>query len=102
MKKAKVSESLRSLLRKEIVRVIREAEQTSGEETPVQSKAEEPGVDPALEELTLNYIRRVRYEVEFPDHSDIVEMVSLIVETFGATSEERLQILRDVKLKTIR
>jgi len=102
MKKAKVDESLRSLIKREITRVIREVEQTSGEETPVQSKAEEPGIDPVLEQLTLNYLRRVRSEVQFPEHSDVVDMIALIVETFGPTSEERLQILRDVKNKTIR
>lgn len=95
MKKTIQLETLRSLIRKEIATAINPQQ---GQEI----EPEQPGIDPRLAELTSNYIRKLRMTSEQFEPEDVIEMVALIVSAFGETSEQRLEILKGVKYKTVR
>lgn len=98
MKKSLQLETLRSFIRKEVAAAINpEQGQEVKPDVPQQD-----GIDPRLAQLTSNYIRKVRMTSEQFEPEDVIEMVALIVSAFGETSEQRLDILRGVKSKTIR
>lgn len=97
MKKSLQLETLRALIRKEIASVINPEQ---GQEIEPEAPKED-GIDPRLAQLTSNYIRKVRMTSDEFEPEDVIEMVALIVSAFGETSEQRLEILRGVKSKTV-
>lgn len=98
MKKTIQLETLRSLIRKEIATAINP--QQGQEIEPEQP--ENDGVNPEVVQLTSNFLRKLRLLSEQPDPEDVIEIITLIVSAFGETSEQRLDILKAVKQKTVR
>ena len=98
MKKTIQLETLRSLIRKEIATAINP--QQGQEIEPEQP--ENDGVNPEVAQLTSNFLRKLRLLSEQPNPEDVIEIITLIVSAFGETSEQRLDILKAVKQKTVR
>jgi hypothetical protein len=105
-KKTRLNENaLRSLLRKEIVKILeadKESEEAPQEKPKEEPKEEEPGLPADLEAATNLYIRKLRDNASGIEDGDLVEMVSSIVSAFTSSSEHRLSVLKAVKANIVR
>jgi hypothetical protein len=103
-KKSKLAENaLRSLIRKEIVKLM-EADQEApeSEETPEVPAKEEAGMSKYLQNLTSALITKMRNSSEPVEGSDLIEILAKVMEEFTSSSEERLNILKAVKTNVVR
>ena len=105
-KKKKLNEDgLRTLLRREITKILEaeEVEKDSEEDTEKDSEeSEEPGLSPDLEAATNLYIRKIKDTTGGVEDSDLVDMLSSIISSLTDSSEHRLSILRGVKSNIVR
>lgn len=105
-KKSKLNENaLRTLLRKEIVKILEadEAESDTEQQAPTKEPAEqEDGLSPDLSAATSLYIRKLKDSVDGVKDADLVEMVSMIVSAFTSSSEHKLSVLKAVKSNIVR
>lgn len=95
--------ALRSMLRKEIARIL-EADNAEEEEAPEEEAPEpeeEEGLSADMESATQLYIRKLR-NVGAVETEDLVEIVSSIIEAFADSSEHKLNILKAVKTNIVR
>ena len=93
---------LRSMLRKEIARIL-EADDAEKEEAPEpEPEEQEAGLDADLDAATNLYIRKLKDSAAGVDDSDLIEMVSNIVSAFATSSEHKLNILKAVKSNIVR
>jgi len=106
-RKNKINENtLRSLIRKEITSIMEadEEEQTPVEEPEVEEPEadEEEGLDPKLQAINSMYIKRLKEASASVGTEELVTMLSEVIERFDFTSEQKLSILKGIKLNTIR
>ena len=102
--KKKINENaLRSMLRKEIARILEadDAEQEEAPEEEAPEPEEEEGLSADMESATQLYIRKLK-DAGSVESDDLVEMVSNIIEAFAESSEHKLNILKAVKTNIVR
>ena len=100
-RRSKLNENaLRSMLRKEISKLLEvDGEQ---EEQPEEEPQEEEGLNPKLEAATSSYIRKLKDSGVQVGTEELVEMLSSVIERFADTSEEKLNILKSIKINIVR
>lgn len=110
-RKNRINENnLRSLIRKEITRIMEvdEEEQVPVEEPVEEPEVEEPeidqeeGLDPKLQAINSMYIKRLKDAPVSVGTEELVTMLSEVIERFNFTSEQKLSILKGIKSNTIR
>ena len=101
-KKRKLNEdALRSLLRREITKIL-EAEETEKDNQEDSEEQEEQGLPADLEAATNIYVRKLKETSDGLEDSDLVEMISTIITAFADSSEHRLNILKGIRSNIIR
>lgn len=101
-KKTKLNENdLRALLRKEIKRVMEAEEAPDQEASAEKPEEEEEGLGEEKQAATSVYVRKLK-DLGSVDGTDLVEMLSSVIEAFAGSSEERLQILKGIKNNIVR
>lgn len=100
-RKNRINENnLRSLIRKEITRIMEVDEE---EQVPVEEPVEEPEVDqeeeldPKLQAINSMYIKRLKDAPVSVGTEELVTMLSEVIERFNFTSEQKLSILKGIK-----
>ena len=103
-RKPKINENaLRSMLRKEISKLLEaEEEQGNQEAQPEPEPEEEQGLDPKLEAITSGYIRKLKDSGAQVGAEELVEMLSSVIERFTDSSEQKLNILKSIKTNIVR
>jgi len=105
-RKPKINENaLRSMLRKEISKLLEvegEQEAPKQEKQPKPEPEEEEGLDPKLEAATSNYIRKIKDSGVQVGAEELVEMLSSVIERFADSSEQKLNILKSIKINIVR
>ena len=105
-RRSKINENaLRSMLRKEISKLLEvdgEQEAPEQEEQPEEEPQEEEGLNPKLEAATSSYIRKLKDSGVQVGTEELVEMLSSVIERFADTSEEKLNILKSIKINIVR
>lgn len=105
-RRSKINENaLRSMLRKEISKLLEvegDQEAPEQEEQPEEEPQEEEGLNPKLEAATSSYIRRLKDSGVQIGTEEITEMLSSVIERFADTSEEKLNILKSIKINIVR
>ena len=99
-KKTLKENTFRSLIRKEIKKIL-EAEE--GEKAPeaAPEPEEEEGMNDALQGAVGGFVRKLK-DIGGVESDDIVEIVSNVIEAFADSSEQKLNILRGVKSSIVR
>jgi len=104
-RKSKINENaLRSMLRKEITKLLEadeEQEAPEQEEKPEPEPEEEEGLNPKLEAITSGYIRRLQGSGVQVGAEELVEILSSVIERFTDSSEQKLSILKLVKTNIV-
>ena len=103
-RKPKINENaLRSMLRKEISKLLEAEEEQGNQETqPEPEPEEEQGLDPKLEAITSGYIRKLKDSGAQVGAEELVEMLSSVIERFTDSSEQKLNILKSIKTNIVR
>lgn len=105
-RKSKINENaLRSMLRKEITKLLEadeEQEAPEQEEKPEPEPEEEEGLNPKLEAITSGYIRRLQGSGVQVGTEELVEILSSVIERFTNSSEQKLNILKSIKTNIVR
>jgi hypothetical protein len=107
-RKPKINENaLRSMLRKEISKLLevegeQEAPKQEKQPKPEPEPEEEEGLDPKLEAATSNYIRKIKDSGVQVGAEELVEMLSSVIERFADSSEQKLNILKSIKINIVR
>lgn len=103
-RKPKINENaLRSMLRKEIIKLLEaEGEQEAPEQEEQPEPKEEQGLDPKLEGITSGYIRKLKDSGVQVGTEELVEMLSTVIERFTDSSEQKLNILKLIKTNIVR
>ena len=103
-RKPKINENaLRSMLRKEISKLLEvEGEQEAPEQEEQPEPEEEKGLDPKLEAITSGYIRKLKDSGAQVGVEELVEMLSSVIERFTDSSEQKLNILKSIKTNIVR
>jgi hypothetical protein len=102
-KKTSLAENaLRKYIRKEITKLM-EAEQEAPEkeEEPEEEPEVETGMNKYLESLTNALITKMKNSSESVEDSDLIEILTRVMEEFTSSSEERLSILKAVKTNVV-
>jgi len=60
------------------------------------------GNEEELIEITDDYIKKLRNSQATVDQSDIVELMSMVIDSFGFGNQEKLSVLQGIKEATIR
>jgi len=109
-KKSKINENaLRSMLRKEITKLLEADEEQEAPEQdekpepePEPEPQEEEGLNPKLEAITSGYIRRLQGSGVQVGTKELVEILSSVIERFTDSSEQKLSILKSIKTNIVR
>ena len=100
-RKPKINENaLRSMLRKEISKLL-EAEEEQGNQQAQPEPEEEQGLDPKLEAITNGYIRKLKDSGIQVGTEELTEMLSSVIERFTDSSEQKLNILKTIKTNIV-
>ena len=102
-RKSKINENaLRSMLRKEISKLLEaEEEQGNQQAQPEPEPEEEQGLDPKLEAITNGYIRKLKDSGIQVGTEELTEMLSSVIERFTDSSEQKLNILKTIKTNIV-
>ena len=102
-RKPKINENaLRSMLRKEISKLLEAEEEQGNQETqPEPEPEEEQGLDPKLEGITGSYIRKLKDSGVQVGTEELTEMLSSVIERFTDSSEQKLNILKTIKTNIV-
>jgi len=104
-RKSKINENaLRSMLRKEITKLLEadeEQEAPEQEEQPEPEPQKEEGLNPKLEAITSGYIRRLQGSGVQVGTEELVEILSSVIERFTDSSEQKLSILKLIKTNIV-
>jgi len=104
-RKSKINENaLRSMLRKEITKLLEadeEQEAPEQEEKPEPEPQKEEGLNPKLEAITSGYIRRLQGSGVQVGTEELVEILSSVIERFTDSSEQKLSILKLIKTNIV-
>lgn len=101
-KKMLKESEFRSLIRKEIKKILEAEEtETKPEEAPEPEAQEEEGLSDALQGAVGTFVRKLK-DIGGVEANDIVEIVSSVIEAFADSSEQKLNILRGVKSNVVR
>ena len=96
--------TLRSLVRKEITKIIKENEQIPGEETAVDQEApqeEEPEEDrgQVLEKITYNYTKALKNNLQQLSMDELAESLDSVLSHFGLGKDSKMEVLRSIRNK---
>lgn len=88
--------SLRSYVRNEIKKIM---EQDGEEDSDTDSEEDTPpaGLGRDLEQITRQFITKIKQSTEELSSEDLVEIVSDVLKAFEDTSEARLSVLKKIK-----
>lgn len=103
-RKPKINENaLRSMLRKEISKLLEAEEEQGNQETQPkpEPEEEEQGLDPKLEAITNGYIRKLKDSGIQVGTEELTEMLSSVIERFTDSSEQKLNILKTIKTNIV-
>jgi len=107
--KQKLAENtLRTYIRNEIRRIMEADDDTEdNQEEPTEKpqpkpKPKEEGMPKDFEKVTGSYIARLKSSTESVDDDSLIEMVSIIIDSFVDSNEHKLSILRSIKSKIVR
>jgi hypothetical protein len=97
--------TVRHLIRKMVREMVAEGE--GGEvEQPEEEPAEEPsedlGLDEELSNITDSYIKKIRNARAGVEQSDVIEMMSQIIDSFGYGNQDKLRLLQSIKQEVVR
>lgn len=93
--------TMRRLVRKMVREMVAEGE--GGEvEQPVEEPNEDPGLDEELSNLTDSYIKKIRNARAGVEKSDVIEMMSQIIDSFGYGNQDKLKVLQSIKQEVVR
>jgi len=101
-RKTRIAENaLRSYIRQEIHKLL-EAEEEEVPAPKVEPKKkpepeEEEGLNPDFTSAVSEYIRKLKDSTEPVEQSDLIDMVSTIIERFAISSEEKLTVLKAIR-----
>tara|TARA_R110001592_G_scaffold90063_2_gene264914 strand:+ start:7902 stop:8324 length:423 start_codon:yes stop_codon:yes gene_type:complete len=77
-------------------------EEPTEEPEEEEEEEEEPGLDEELAELTDLYIKKLKSAKADVGQSDIIEIVTDMLDSFGYGNQEKLSILQGVKEESLR
>lgn len=102
-KKSLKENVFRSLIRKEIKKILEAEEaETAPEEAPKEEpKEEEEGLSASVQGTVSEFVRKLKDAGEVQSE-DVAEIVSIVIEAFADSSEQKLNILRSVKSNIVR
>lgn len=93
--------TMRRLVRKMVREMVAEGE--GGEvEQPVEEPNEDPGLDEELSNLTDSYIKKIKNVRAGVEKSDVIEMISQIIDSFGYGNQDKLKVLQSIKQEVVR
>ena len=93
--------TMRHLIRKMVREMVAEGE--GGEiEQPEEEPSEDPGLDDELSNITDSFIKKIRNARAGVEQSDVIEMMSQIIDSLGYGNQDKLRVLQGVKETTIR
>lgn len=93
--------TMRRLVRKMVREMVAEGE--GGEvEQPVEEPNEDQGLDEELSNLTDSYIKKIRNARAGVEKSDVIEMMSQIIDSFGYGNQDKLKVLQSIKQEVVR
>lgn len=90
--------TMRRLVRKMVREMVAEGEV----EQPVEEPNEDPGLDEELSNLTDSYIKKIRNARAGVEKSDVIEMISQIIDSFGYGNQDKLKVLQSIKQEVVR
>jgi hypothetical protein len=102
-RKTQIAENaLRSYIRQEIHKLLEADEEAPVTEPKPEPKKkpepeEEEGLNPDFASAVSEYIRKLKDSTEPVEQSDLIDMVSTIIERFAASSEEKLTVLKAIR-----
>jgi hypothetical protein len=97
-KKSKIQENaLRSILRKEIAKIMEAEEEQAPEQEMPEPEQEDQGLDPKLEAITGSYVRKLKDSGVQVGSNELIEMISSIIESFMDSNERKLDVLKAIK-----
>ena len=105
-RKAQIAENaLRSYIRQEIHKLL-EAEEEEVPAPKVEPKKkpepeEEEGLNPEFASAVNEYIQKLKNSTEPVEQSDLIDMVSTIIERFAVSNEEKLTVLKTIKMNIV-
>lgn len=101
-KKSLKENVFRSLIRKEIKKILEAEEaETAPEEAPKEEPKEEEGLSASVQGTVSEFVRKLKDAGEVQSE-DVAEIVSIVIEAFADSSEQKLNILRSVKSNIVR
>lgn len=101
-KKSLKENVFRSLIRKEIKKILEAEEaETAPEEAPKEEPEEEEGLSASVQGTVSEFVRKLKDAGEVQSE-DVAEIVSIVIEAFADSSEQKLNILRSVKSNIVR
>ena len=102
-KKKKLNEdALRSLLRREITKILEAEEVDTDSQEDSEEMEDEEGVSSEVESATQLFIRKIKDTTGGVESDDLVEIISNIINAFTDSSEHRMSILKGVKSNIVR
>jgi len=101
IKKPLAENKLRQLIRREITRLM-EAEET--EEVPQEEPQpeEEEGMSADFQEALNYFLRKLRSSTDSVGDDDLVELAGTVIDTFAASNESKLNILKQIRNNIVR
>lgn len=93
--------TMRHLIRKMVREMVAEGEGGQVEQ-PEEEPSEDPGLDDELSNITDLFIKKIRNARTEVEQSDVIEMMSQIIDSFGYGNRDKLKVLQGVKETTIR
>jgi hypothetical protein len=101
IKKPLAENKLRQLIRREITRLM-EAEET--EEVPQEEPQpeEEEGMSADFQEALNYFLRKLRSSTDSVGDGDLVELAGTVIDTFAASNESKLNILKQIRNNIVR
>ena len=97
--------TMRRLVRKMVREMVAEGEGgqvEQPEEEPMEEPSEDPGLDEELSNLTDSYIKKIRNARAGVEKSDVIDMMSQIIDSFGYGNQDKLKVLQSIKQEVVR
>ena len=93
--------TMRRLIRKMVREMVVEGE--GGEiEQPEEEPSEDPGLDDELSNITDSFIKKIRNARAGVEQSDVVGMMSQIIDSLGYGNQDKLRLLQNIKQEVLR
>jgi hypothetical protein len=96
-------QQLRNYLRNEIRKYLKEVEEEeTPAETPETPEEEEQDPEEVIAQVTGEFVRKLKSASFEVGTEELVSAMTLIMESWGLSSEQKLNILKSVKVNTVR